>query len=117
MEGLVALDWVTTTLDLYGATERGASPRRAAPHARTHHGAAGWGAPRAQALQRGGVPVSVRVTRGLEAAAACGQLRNAHQKEPLPSFTPAAWMMRRPGQPDAPAWSAAAAERLCCNCV
>ncbi len=53
-------------------------------------GAAGRGAPRAQALQRGGVPVSVRVTRGLEAAAACGQLRNAHQKEPLPSFARAA---------------------------
>jgi hypothetical protein len=31
MEGLVALDWVTTTLDLYGATERGVSRRRAAP--------------------------------------------------------------------------------------
>ena len=42
---------------------------------------------RAQALEKGGVPVSVRVTRGLEAAAACGQLRNAHQKEPLAAFS------------------------------
>lgn len=40
-----------------------------------------------QALEKGGVPVSIRVTRGLEAAAACGQLRNAHQKEPLASFS------------------------------
>ncbi|KAK9827990.1 hypothetical protein WJX81_005819 [Elliptochloris bilobata] len=40
-----------------------------------------------EALEKGGVPVSVRVTRGLEAAAACGQLRNAHQKEPLASFS------------------------------
>ena len=33
-----------------------------------------------------GVPVSVRHTRGLEVAAACGQLRNMHQKEPLAEF-------------------------------
>lgn len=40
-----------------------------------------------QALEKGGVPVSVRITRGLEAAAACGQLRNDHQKQPLVSFS------------------------------
>jgi 23S rRNA (adenine2503-C2)-methyltransferase len=38
------------------------------------------------ALERRGVTVSVRHTRGLEAAAACGQLRNMHQKQPLPGF-------------------------------
>jgi 23S rRNA (adenine2503-C2)-methyltransferase len=38
------------------------------------------------ALERRGVPVSVRNTRGLEAAAACGQLRNQFQKTPLPEF-------------------------------
>jgi len=38
------------------------------------------------ALQRKGLTVSVRNTRGLEAAAACGQLRNRHQKEPLQRF-------------------------------
>jgi len=37
-------------------------------------------------LQRRGLPASVRHTRGLEAAAACGQLRNRHQKEPLQGF-------------------------------
>jgi len=36
-------------------------------------------------LKRDGVPVSVRETRGLEAAVACGQLRNAHQKQALPA--------------------------------
>jgi 23S rRNA (adenine2503-C2)-methyltransferase len=41
-------------------------------------------------LERAGVPVSVRVTRGLEAAAACGQLRNMHQKSPMPGFPGAA---------------------------
>lgn len=35
---------------------------------------------------RGEVAVSVRETRGLEAAAACGQLRNMHQKTPLDSY-------------------------------
>jgi 23S rRNA (adenine2503-C2)-methyltransferase len=34
-------------------------------------------------LQAAGLPVSVRTTRGLEAAAACGQLRNMHQKQGL----------------------------------
>ncbi len=38
------------------------------------------------ALEAAGVPVSLRQTRGLEAAAACGQLRNQHQRTPLPSF-------------------------------
>lgn len=35
------------------------------------------------ALEKAGFPVSIRVTRGIEAAAACGQLRNAHQRIPL----------------------------------
>ncbi len=39
-----------------------------------------------RALEAAGVTTTVRVTRGLEAAAACGQLRNEHQKLPLPSF-------------------------------
>ena len=34
-------------------------------------------------LAKNGIAASVRHTRGLEAAAACGQLRNRHQKEPL----------------------------------
>jgi 23S rRNA (adenine2503-C2)-methyltransferase len=34
-------------------------------------------------LEAARVPVSVRTTRGLEAAAACGQLRNMHQKHGL----------------------------------
>ena len=34
-------------------------------------------------LQQRGVPCSIRITRGLEAAAACGQLRNEHQKVPM----------------------------------
>jgi len=29
------------------------------------------------------VPASIRQTRGLEAAAACGQLRNNYQKDPM----------------------------------
>lgn len=33
-----------------------------------------------QVLEEAGLPVSVRTTRGLEAAAACGQLRNQFQK-------------------------------------
>ncbi|KAG1656687.1 hypothetical protein FOA52_007257 [Chlamydomonas sp. UWO 241] len=37
-------------------------------------------------LENAGVPCSRRVTRGLEAAAACGQLRNQHQKAPLEEF-------------------------------
>jgi len=37
-------------------------------------------------LESAGIPVSLRQTRGLEAAAACGQLRNRHQKTPLPEF-------------------------------
>ncbi len=35
------------------------------------------------ALDRAGVPVSVRVTRGTDVAAACGQLRNEYQRTPL----------------------------------
>jgi 23S rRNA (adenine2503-C2)-methyltransferase len=38
------------------------------------------------ALEASKVTASVRRPRGLEAAAACGQLRNMHQKEPLESF-------------------------------
>lgn len=38
------------------------------------------------ALTKAGVTTSVRVTRGLDAAAACGQLRNQFQKTPLPEF-------------------------------
>ncbi|PRW33242.1 ribosomal RNA large subunit methyltransferase N isoform A [Chlorella sorokiniana] len=40
----------------------------------------------AAVLESAGVPVSLRNTRGLEAAAACGQLRNRHQKQPLEEF-------------------------------
>ena len=40
----------------------------------------------ASVLESAGVPVSLRHTRGLEAAAACGQLRNQHQQQPLPEF-------------------------------
>lgn len=39
-----------------------------------------------RALEEAGIPVSVRITRGLEAAAACGQLRNEFQKTPLSEF-------------------------------
>lgn len=38
----------------------------------------------AELLRRQGVNVTIRVTRGLEAAAACGQLRNQFQKQPAP---------------------------------
>lgn len=34
-------------------------------------------------LEESGIRTSIRVTRGLEAAAACGQLRNQHQTEPI----------------------------------
>ena len=37
-------------------------------------------------LEAAGLTTTVRITRGLEAAAACGQLRNIHQKTPLPAF-------------------------------
>lgn len=37
-------------------------------------------------LEAAGLAVSVRETRGLEAAAACGQLRNMHQKVPLDNY-------------------------------
>jgi len=40
-----------------------------------------------QTLEGAGVAVNVRQTRGLEAAAACGQLRNRYQKQPLEEFT------------------------------
>ena len=35
-------------------------------------------------LEKHHIPVSIRHSRGLEAAAACGQLRNIHQKIPVP---------------------------------
>jgi len=37
-------------------------------------------------LEAAGLTTTIRITRGLEAAAACGQLRNMHQKEPLKEF-------------------------------
>lgn len=37
----------------------------------------------AAALTEAGVPASVRVNCGADAGAACGQLRNEHQKTPL----------------------------------
>ncbi|GAX81702.1 hypothetical protein CEUSTIGMA_g9130.t1 [Chlamydomonas eustigma] len=37
-------------------------------------------------LDEAGIPTSIRMSRGLEAAAACGQLRNQHQKDPLKLF-------------------------------
>ncbi|KAL0020893.1 hypothetical protein WJX77_007989 [Trebouxia sp. C0004] len=40
----------------------------------------------ANVLEMHRVPVSIRVSRGMEAAAACGQLRNQHQKSPLQGF-------------------------------
>ena len=40
----------------------------------------------AEVLAKFHVPVSVRKSRGMEAGAACGQLRNEHQKLPLDSF-------------------------------
>ena len=36
-----------------------------------------------QCLEAAGLPCSIRSTRGLEAAAACGQLRNKFQKQAL----------------------------------
>ena len=36
-----------------------------------------------RALEAKGFPVSTRITRGMDAAAACGQLRNENQKLPL----------------------------------
>lgn len=36
-----------------------------------------------EVLEKAGIPTSVRTTRGLEAAAACGQLRNQFQKTQL----------------------------------
>jgi 23S rRNA (adenine2503-C2)-methyltransferase len=41
-----------------------------------------------RALEAAGVTTSLRVTRGLEAAAACGQLRNEFQKAALPEPRP-----------------------------
>lgn len=38
------------------------------------------------AVEAAGLTITVRETRGLEAAAACGQLRNQFQKQPLPEF-------------------------------
>ena len=40
----------------------------------------------ADVLEKNRVPVSIRISRGMEAAAACGQLRNQHQKSPLQAF-------------------------------
>lgn len=37
-------------------------------------------------LEDRGVPATVRISRGLDAAAACGQLRNMYQKQPLDQF-------------------------------
>ncbi|EFJ44993.1 hypothetical protein VOLCADRAFT_121224 [Volvox carteri f. nagariensis] len=39
-----------------------------------------------RAVEAAGLACTVRETRGLEAAAACGQLRNRFQKQPLPDF-------------------------------
>ena len=39
------------------------------------------------ALTAAGITATIRNTRGLEAAAACGQLRNMHQKTPMPAFS------------------------------
>jgi 23S rRNA (adenine2503-C2)-methyltransferase len=41
-----------------------------------------------RALEAAGIATSLRVTRGLEAAAACGQLRNSFQKQALPEPEP-----------------------------
>lgn len=38
-------------------------------------------------LEAQNVEASIRMARGLEAAAACGQLRNRYQKEPLPQYS------------------------------
>lgn len=40
------------------------------------------------ALKEGGVPVSIRATRGLAEAAACGMLRSAYQKTPVANPQP-----------------------------
>lgn len=40
----------------------------------------------AAVLEQNRVPVSIRQSRGMEADAACGQLRNQHQKSPMQSF-------------------------------
>lgn len=37
-------------------------------------------------LEKRSIPATVRISRGLEAAAACGQLRNMYQKQPLEAF-------------------------------
>lgn len=39
-------------------------------------------------LEANGVEVTIRVTRGLDAAAACGQLRNQNQAQALRQFAP-----------------------------
>jgi 23S rRNA (adenine2503-C2)-methyltransferase len=39
-------------------------------------------------LEKAGVETTLRVTRGLEAAAACGQLRNSFQKQAVPEPQP-----------------------------
>ena len=40
----------------------------------------------ADVLEKSKIPVNIRKSRGMEAAAACGQLRNEHQKSPLDNF-------------------------------
>lgn len=45
-----------------------------------------------EALESRKITVSVRQTRGLDANAACGQLRNEFQKNPLVDSSPAALM-------------------------
>lgn len=40
------------------------------------------------ALKEAGVPVSIRATRGLAEAAACGMLRSAYQKTPVANPQP-----------------------------
>lgn len=39
-------------------------------------------------LDQAGIGATVRMPRGLDASAACGQLRNEHQKMALPEFAP-----------------------------
>ena len=48
-----------------------------------------------ETLTKAGIANSIRITKGLDASAACGQLRNEHQKVPLPSFAGLAWIFER----------------------
>jgi 23S rRNA (adenine2503-C2)-methyltransferase len=38
-------------------------------------------------LEAAGIDATVRTSRGLDAAAACGQLRNMYQKQTLPDYS------------------------------